>query len=286
MLQTLKKIINRPFPIIESSKDKVVLSISFGFFIFIFLSVFQPFGLDRVEEYKYLYFSGYGVITSFVILFNGFVSMNLFKEFFSPEKWNIWKSFVHNFIMIIPIAILNWLYFHLLEKPAELDYSLINFIFMTIAVGFFPSIFLIYFFEQKLRHTNENLSEKVNKQLQSKMIKNLELENINFISQSNSISIPQNNFLCIKSMGNYITLYFIEENNIKKEIIRTTMKKIEEDLSTNKNLVRCHKSYFVNLNQVSKTSGNARALYLHLNALDFQIPVSRNFSQEINLGTI
>ncbi|MBU0473671.1 MAG: LytTR family transcriptional regulator [Bacteroidetes bacterium] len=286
MLKTLTKILNRPCPIIESSKDKVVLAIGFGFFIFIFLSVFQPFGLDKVEKYKYLYFSGYGVITSFVILFNGFVSMNLFKDFFLPEKWNIWKSFVHNFIMIIPIAILNWIYFQSVEKPVDLDYSITNFLFMTIAVGFLPSLFLVYFFELRMRHSNENLSAIVNKQLESKLNNNLEVENINIISQNISISIPQNNFLCIKSMGNYITLYFTEENNLKREIIRTTMKKIEEDLYENKTIIRCHKSYFVNINQVTKTSGNARALYLHMDALDFQIPVSRNFSQEINFGTI
>ena len=63
------------------------------------------------------------------------------------------------------------------------------------------------------------------------------------------------------------------------------MKKIEYDFLENKKIIRCHKSYFVNLSKVKTTSGNARALYLHINELDFQIPVSRNFSKEIVLGT-
>jgi len=75
------------------------------------------------------------------------------------------------------------------------------------------------------------------------------------------------------------------ENQLKKEIIRITMKKIEYDFLENKKIIRCHKSYFVNLSKVKTTSGNARALYLHINELDFQIPVSRNFSKEIVLGT-
>ena len=63
------------------------------------------------------------------------------------------------------------------------------------------------------------------------------------------------------------------------------MKKIEDDFWDYKKIIRCHKSYFVNLSKVKTTSGNARALYLHINELDFQIPVSRNFSNEIVLGT-
>lgn len=63
------------------------------------------------------------------------------------------------------------------------------------------------------------------------------------------------------------------------------MKNFEALFSDKTKIVRCHKSYFVNLNKVKTTSGNARAFYLHLEELDFQIPVSRNFSKKIILGT-
>jgi len=84
-------------------------------------------------------------------------------------------------------------------------------------------------------------------------------------------------------MGNYVTVYFLEGKNVKKEILRTTMKNIETEFKERKQIIRCHKSYFVNLDKVSNTSENARALHLHLYELDFQVPVSRNFSKSINL---
>ena len=247
--------------------------------------IFQPFGLDKVETHKFIYFAGYGLITTFVVLFNGFITMNLFKEFFLPEKWNIWKSFLHNVIMIIPIAVLNWFYFVFMGKPVDLDYSLLQFISITIAVGFFPSIFLVFYLEHKLRRKNLQLSEQANQQLSLKSLSNSGIEELTFKSPNSSLTIKFNDFLCIKSMGNYATLYFFKENQLKREIIRTTMKKIEDDILECKNIIRCHKSYFVNLNKISTTSGNARALYLHINELDFLIPVSRNFSKEITLGT-
>ena len=284
-MKKLAKILNRPFPIIESTREKIQISIFFGLFIFLFLAIFQPFGLDKVEENKLPYFAGYGLITTFVVIFNGFITMNLFKEFFLPEKWNIWKSFIHNIIMIIPIAVLNWLYTISIDMPMDMNFSLLQFISITFAVGFFPSIFLVFYLEQRLRRKNILFSKQANQQLESKLSDNLIIEELSFSSQNSSLKINFNDFLCVKSMGNYATLYFMEDDQLKKEIIRTTMKKIEDDFLENKKIIRCHKSYFVNLNKIKTTSGNARALYLHINELDFQIPVSRNFSKEIVLGT-
>ncbi len=286
MFRTLVEILNRPFPIVESTKEKLIIAISFGVFIFAFLAVFQPFGLNKITTNKLLYFSGYGLITSIVILFNAFVIMNIFKEFFLPENWRLWKSFVHNFIIIIPIAALNWFYFILTESPGDLSHSFLNFIFMTIAVGFFPSLILTYYLEQKLRNRNKNFSEKVNKILPLNNSESFKDEKSNFTLPNLEAQISVNDLICIKSMGNYVAVYFIIQNKIKREIIRSTMKAIENYISENHKIVRCHKSYFVNINRVVTTSGNARALYLHIEDLDFQIPVSRNYSKEFILKSV
>jgi len=285
-LKNLNKILNRPFPIIQSTKEKIISAVVFGAFIFLFLAIFQPFGLNNFEGNKLLYFGGYGFITTFVILFNVFIIMNLFKEFFSYEKWNLWKSFVQNSLMIIPIAILNWIYFIYADNTPDLDYSFLTFIFMTIAVGFFPSVLFVYYLEQKLRMKNLQLSEKVNRQLTLNSADNSKTVELNFVSQNSSIKISINDFLCIKSMGNYVTLFFMNDQKLRKEIIRTTMKKIEENFLNHEKIIRCHKSYFVNMNKVKTTSGNARALYLHVEGLDFPVPVSRKFSKTIISGTV
>lgn len=187
-------------------------------FIFLFLAIFQPFGLDKVEENKLPYFAGYGLITTFVVLFNGFVTMNLFKEFFLPEKWNIWKSFIHNFIMIIPIAVLNWLYATTIKIPIDMNFSLLQFISITFAVEFFPSLFLVFYLEQRLRRKNLQFSKRANQQLESKSSDNLIIEELSFNPQNSSLKIKYNDFLCVKSMGNSI-LYSresLEKRNTQK----------------------------------------------------------------------
>jgi hypothetical protein len=280
-MDELLRLFNRPCRIIDSTSDKIIIAVSFGFFIFLFLWVFEPFGLDAVTLNKPLYFSGYGLITTFVILFNTFVLFKIFKNFFQPEKWTIWKSIVHNFIMILPIALLNWTYFHNCEKPGDLEYSFLNFIFMTFAVGLFPSVFLELYVERHLRRKNELLSRMVNQQVRDRNYSEDKIQNemVNFSNSSLTLTIDK--VLFVNSMGNYVTIYFWDSDEVKKEVIRSTMKTIETDLLNFNKIVRCHKSYFVNLSKVVGTSGNARALYLHLTNIDISIPVSRTFTNQI-----
>ncbi len=272
------KILNRPFPTVESNREKIAISIFFGVFIFLFLAVFQPFGLETVKENSLLYFGGYGLITTVVILFNSFITIRFFKDFFAPEKWNVWKSFVDNLIMIIPIALLNWLYFVTVDKPDSINYSFTNFIFMTIAVGFFPSMFLIFYLERKLRNENETLSEKVNEKIADRHNENKKSESLILIPD---LKITDEDFLCAKAIGNYVTFYYKFNGKIKKHTSRVTMKKIEENLNGSDKIIRCHKSYFVNLDKATSTSGNARSLFLHIKELDFPVPVSRKVAKSI-----
>ncbi|MCP5063157.1 MAG: LytTR family transcriptional regulator [Ignavibacteriae bacterium] len=290
-MEKIKIILNRPFPLLETKKEKIFFSFSFGIFISLFLLIFQPFGTSSIERNKILYLTGFGFITTIVMLFNFFITMNSSKVFFSSENWNVWKFIILNFIMIIPIAILNWIYAVAMTKHANLDFSFavisfLKFIFSTITIGFFPFLLLTLYLEQKLRYKNLNISARLNQQLAEKSLNISEKNDMNFDFHNSNIKILVDDILCVKSMGNYVTLYFLKEKQLEKEIIRTTMKKIEADILDNSKIIRCHKSYFVNLNKVITTSGNARSLYLQISELDFQIPVSRNYSKYIVLGTI
>ena len=66
----------------------------------------------------------------------------------------------------------------------------------------------------------------------------------------------------------------------EKELLRLTLLNFLEKVDPDKNIVRCHKSYIVNLDKVENVHGNARSLMLEIKGLDFEIPVSRSFPRE------
>ena len=69
----------------------------------------------------------------------------------------------------------------------------------------------------------------------------------------------------------------LDENTLKKVTYRVTLSSLEIQLKEASSLIRCHRSYLVNLNKVKNISGNAQGLKLELINQSEIIPVSRNY---------
>ncbi len=281
MFNSLTDLSKRPFPLIETNGEKFSLSLILGLFIFVFLSVFQPFGLNKLVENKYLYFFCYGAISFFIELIFTFGLMKLFQRFYDSEQWTLGRHIINVFFLIVSLAFLNWL-FTVWVVDSKYN-SFAPFLIDTLAIGFFPSIFIFFYLERKLRLQNIGISEKINDSF-------LNISNIpatarvvkkNAILEIEGVKVQPENLLCVKSMGNYVSMCFIDNGEITREIIRTTMKQIEKTVEGNNDIVRCHKSYFVNLKKVTNSFGNARSLYLEIEGVDMHIPVSRKVAKEL-----
>ncbi len=64
----MKSYLNKPFPFIDKKKHRIVASFLFSAFIYLFLIVFQPFGIADIQFYKPLFILGFSVITLKYIL--------------------------------------------------------------------------------------------------------------------------------------------------------------------------------------------------------------------------
>ncbi len=282
MLKQLPLFLNRPFPLIETNREKFSLSLTIGVFIFIFLAVFQPFGLNTLGEEKYFFFLGYGFVSFLTELAFTFGLMNLFKNFYDPQKWTLGKHLINVLFFIISLAFFNWLFTVWLDYPKYNPF--LPFLMDTITIGFFPSIFVFIYLERKLRMKNVKLSSEINSIFikDSRNLHKTMEDKIDFQLKIAGINMEAKDFLFIKSLGNYITLYYLENGKQKKETVRTTMKQIENELGNNKEIIRCHKSYFINLQKVTNSFGNARSLYLQIEGVKTQIPVSRKVAKELS----
>jgi DNA-binding LytR/AlgR family response regulator len=60
-----------------------------------------------------------------------------------------------------------------------------------------------------------------------------------------AMNVQLRNIVYFKSEDNYILLYYKSENELKKELIRTNLKKLEQELDQ-PNLIRIHRSYMIN----------------------------------------
>jgi len=274
--------LNKPYPFVTNLKSKLLISFLFGFFIYVFLLVFQPFGLDKIIASKALYILGFGIITTVVILFAHVTFPLLFAKTFNPEKWNIGKEIFFITFIIAIITIANYNYNSIVGYDFAQQHGLLFFILITVSVGFFPVTILVFSIELFLNKKHQKTALKLNEKFsnvhnptnnKSKII-------INSDSKNEHLEIGHNDLLFIKSEDNYCKVYFESNNKLATKLIRASLKSIEKQFELHTNIIRCHRSFIVNKKQILKITGNARAYYLHFKKCDETVPISRNFKKD------
>ncbi len=88
-------------------------------------------------------------------------------------------------------------------------------------------------------------------------------------------SIDSNNILFCKASGSYTEILF---NNLKRIVVSKRLNIVEKYLK-NSNLIRCHKSFLVNQNEINSFS-NKKPYVLKLSN-DYSIYVSKRKKREV-----
>ncbi|MBB6271052.1 hypothetical protein HDF26_001479 [Pedobacter cryoconitis] len=86
-----------------------------------------------------------------------------------------------------------------------------------------------------------------------------------------------NDLLFAKAEGNYISLMTIKDGFLKTELKRISLKQLEIQLTAYPYLLRCHRSYILNIQRVVKLSGNSQGYLISFNNTEDKVPVSRAY---------
>lgn len=95
------------------------------------------------------------------------------------------------------------------------------------------------------------------------------------------LSVALRRLLYLRAADNYVIVVFREGDGCGTRLVRTTLKKVEQALD-HPAIVRCHRSYMVNLLHVGTVERNGAALRLSLAELDHAgIPVSKSYASHV-----
>ena len=88
------------------------------------------------------------------------------------------------------------------------------------------------------------------------------------------------NLYYIESADNYVSIHYLHLDKLQTYMLRTTMKELEELAPAD--LVRCHRSYIVNINKVKLIRKESDGLYLGLDLEKMPIiPISKTYSSKV-----
>ncbi len=91
-----------------------------------------------------------------------------------------------------------------------------------------------------------------------------------------SVTLQLSHLLYIEAVGNYVKVCYLREGQTHSDMLRTTMKQMEETLLPYPMIVRCHRAFLVNLAQVEQINSHSGSTQLLIRHCHESLPVSRS----------
>lgn len=277
MIEEIKTFFSKPIDVFSSSKDKWIFIGFVSLFVIGFLLVFQPFGVNNFDpthsiDQTFLFsIIGFGVVIGLSLgIFEFIISTILFKK-----KTMLTFSF-RTLIELIFVATAIFLYYNILGNFHDWHFrSYIDFIFNVSIMSIIPIyIIVLYLSNKKTKQAYQLLELKPKIELSNKYI------SLTSSNGNDSISLTLNDLLFIEAEDNYISVSYLEKEILKKQLLRATMKYVEKDLNS-EFVLRCHRSFIVNMYKVEKVIKDGHQMKLFIPELTYPIIVSRSYIPKI-----
>lgn len=287
-------ILNQPYPSHDSVGRQWRTAAIIGLFVGLFLLLFQPFGMGPWQTpHKYLKLLGFGFITFGITAFMFIVWPRVFPRQFSDERWTVGREIALVTANILLIAIANRLY---LEWLVQADgytnrVSWMGMILITFLVGLFPTTgaVLLNYVQQLKKYTQSaaqfpaqpsSVQTAVSADEPSLPTSPDSLLTLIADNGKDTLTLPTANLLYIESSDNYCTVVYEKNNQLAKPLLRSSLSRLVEQIDQS-SIVRCHRSFVVNLDRVVRVTGNAQGYKLHLAGSDLAVPVSRQYNDTL-----
>lgn len=262
-------LLTRKYPFTSDShwlRDCILYSV----IVFLIMYLLQPFGFNRYQGNKLIASLLFGAVT-----FGGCVVFGLavhpLHNRISP--WRVWHEALSLLIQIFFIAVCNFFVFSFVDHyPITLD-NFLMFLYWTLIVSVFVavcSVGLNYY--RYLRNQLEALLDKTTDQ-QTDIIVTIHDTNV----RGHDLRLPINDLLYIESQKNNVAVTYVKDGKIASTELHTTLAAVLDDLKDYQNIFQCHRSFVVNLNNITSAQGNSNGYQLKLGQSPTVVPVSRTY---------
>ncbi len=271
---------NQSYPGIGDTREALRENLYIGLFVAAFLYLVRPFGIGGYDgPHLWLLCLGFGLVTYVMsVIFNVIVTDLLGFRGDTPS-WKLKHWILTMLILIVWIAAGNYIYSLILMGKEYFHWrEFLAMLYGTAIIGIFPVAFYGFVNQNRLEKRNKNLAKDIS------IVSHSSESEVEFVitskRQDSKIMMTKSSFRYAQAMQNYVRLYLYQDGNVQQEIIRLSLGSLEDQVQDTQ-IVRCHRSYMVNLDAVQEVSGNAQGLRLTLQDIDEEIPVSRSYISNV-----
>ncbi len=259
-----------PYPIKNDGSGIKECLIYAAIVVFI-LYFLQPFGISEFQGNKFLFSLLFGLVTFVCTLF--FIYVVLYPMMRRAKTWRIWHHVLAIIALNLFIGSCNFFTIIILFKlPIMLGY-LFRFLYWTLLIGTIIAVIsTARNYQHHLRNRLEILLDK-NTDEQEDIMVTIHDSRV----RGNDIHIRINDLLYVEAQKNYVNVFHVEDGRMACSEIQATMAAVLKELEEYPNVFQCHRSFAVNVNNITNARGNSNGYTLTLGDNLATVPVSRAF---------
>lgn len=270
--------LNQPYPFNNNFKHnrKTIGLVAMAFLLIMFY--FQPFGINFLKlEDKGYFVLGTCLMSAAILFANTLILPGIMPKVFDSSKWTIRKEMVWNVWLFSNLFVVFTFTAWFVNKFQFTDFPLLR-------VGALALLPLVLF---NMISYNHALKDKMINVLDNsrrhwfgdEKPENVVHHDLKLAAENGKdvFSARMEDILVFHSSGNYIEIFWLDNQIRRKKLFRQTFAFVEQYLKDQPEFRKCHRCWLVNLKKIDALTGNSKGYFVELNKLGFKVPVSRNY---------
>ena len=270
--------LNQPYPFNNNFKHnvKTIGLVAMGFVLLVLY--FQPFGINFLKsEHDGYFVLGAGFMSAGTLFANTLILPGIMPKVFDSSKWTIRKEMVWNVWLFSNLFIIFSLMAWFVKQIEFTDLP----VFRTGALALLPLVlFNLISYNHSLKVTVVNVLDNSRKHWFREEKPEIAVKHDLKLYAENGkdvFSARMEDILVFHSSGNYIEIFWLENQIKRKKLFRQTFAFVEQYMKDKPDFKKCHRCWMVNLKKIEALSGNSKGYFVEMNKLGFKIPISRNY---------
>lgn len=287
-----------PHYLIEKNNLIVQVTISVLFAI-AFLAVYIPlsntttawFSLE--EQDKFIYTAFFIIFSTIFLIFSRIMMFYMSKRLirFTLPIFIIWSlaeivliGLFHAYISLRIMHVQEYTNALIIGKSILITFIALGFPFIVTDLSFaLLDAQRVLKIARKVIQSNETSTQNTSKNTSGEQVvtDNPDIINLNDYTGALKFTVKLENIFYIKAEGNYVNVFYNNKGGISSFMLRNKIQAIEDSLAGTP-LMRCHRTYIVNSNNIKLIRNEADGYYIDFNQAGLEsVPVSNTYREKI-----
>jgi len=270
--------LNKPYPFNTDLRYSIMLAFGLAIGEFLFILFFEPLELINSNFDSYLMIiAGFAGITLIFVGLLKIVLPSSFPRLYIIGRWDLKREIFLLFLIWILNSVASSFYLAFVGRVPLTMYLAFKIVLICLSI---PAMILLLnemynlkILANELLSRNRELEEKIGDEKSEKR----PLMELVSESRSEKLAMKPEALILVRSAENYVEIIYRENDSIQKKLMRSTMKSIEDQLSSFPDMVRCHRTCIINTGSVLKMQKTSRGNMLKIHDYEEDIPVSRQY---------